>query len=70
MIRAGVSTSSIHLLVAFYFYRASLSTGIFAAQNIPPKTFVGIYAGEYLTDDEGEERGEYVDTSVTLNIPD
>lgn len=41
-----------------------MSTGIFAAQDIPENTFVGIYAGEYLTDDVAEERGSYVDISV------
>ncbi|KAJ3522364.1 hypothetical protein NM688_g8883 [Phlebia brevispora] len=32
--------------------------GIFAADRIPANTFVGIYAGEYLTDAEGNERGK------------
>lgn len=32
-------------------------TGIFAGRKIPSGTFVGIYSGEIITDDEGERRG-------------
>jgi hypothetical protein len=35
--------------------------GIFAGrQKIPKGSFIGIYAGELLTENEGEERGMYV----------
>ncbi|KAI0085131.1 hypothetical protein BDY19DRAFT_1076687 [Irpex rosettiformis] len=32
--------------------------GVFAAEHIPAKTFVGIYSGEFITDVEGETRGK------------
>ncbi|KAI0342079.1 SET domain-containing protein [Trametopsis cervina] len=32
--------------------------GVFAAVRIPKNTFIGIYAGEFLTDTEGERRGK------------
>ena len=31
--------------------------GVFAAEHIPEMSFVGVYAGEYLSDAEGEARG-------------
>ena len=35
-----------------------LSIGVFAGpKKIPGMSFIGVYAGEYLTDDEGEKRG-------------
>ena len=35
-----------------------LLIGIFAGpKRIPGMSFVGVYAGEYLTDEEGEKRG-------------
>lgn len=33
--------------------------GVFAGQPIAKNTFVGVYAGEYLTDEEGTHRGSY-----------
>ena len=39
---------------------AEMGTGIFAGQNIPAHTFIGVYAGEFLTGKEGDERGECV----------
>ena len=50
-------------MTALYY---SLSTllkillGIFAGRRIPSGTFVGIYAGEIITDEEGERRGRWV----------
>lgn len=35
----------------------TLHIGIFAGERIPAHTFIGIYAGEYLTNDEGHVRG-------------
>lgn len=34
------------------------NTGVFAGQNIPAHTFIGIYSGEILTDADGAIRGE------------
>lgn len=31
--------------------------GVFAGQSIPANTFVGIYSGEFITDEEAQERG-------------
>ena len=36
-------------------------SGIFAGtKRIPAYTYLGVYAGEYITDAEGEKRGEWV----------
>ena len=37
---------------------ADHGSGIFAVDRIPAYTYVGIYAGEYLTDKEGHQRGQ------------
>ncbi|THH28652.1 hypothetical protein EUX98_g5534 [Antrodiella citrinella] len=45
--------------------------GIFATKPIPAMSFVGIYAGEYLTDSEGEMRGSiynHFDRSYLFDI--
>lgn len=34
--------------------------GVFAGERIHANTFIGIYAGEFLTDEEGERRGKSV----------
>lgn len=33
-------------------------SGIFAGERIPANTYIGVYAGEYLTDTEGDKRGK------------
>ena len=51
------------LVNLFYkFLSTSLKAllGIFAGKRIPSGTFVGIYAGEIITDEEGERRGRWV----------
>ena len=35
--------------------------GVFADERIHANTFIGIYAGEFVTDEEGERRGKSVD---------
>ena len=40
-----------------YVNFVELRTGVFAAQKIPKGTFVGIYSGELLTEEESEKRG-------------
>ena len=52
--RAGVSLQQAHC----YHLVFDDVLGIVAAQRIPAKTFVGIYAGEFITDIEGETRGK------------
>jgi len=38
-----------------------IGIGVFAgAKRIPKGSYIGIYAGEILTEQEGEDRGQYV----------
>lgn len=38
-----------------------IEIGVFAgAKRIPKGSYIGIYAGEILTEQEGEDRGQYV----------
>ena len=53
--RAGVSKMG-----DYFSAIADYGSGIFAVEHIPAYTYVGIYAGEYLTDQEGHQRGQYV----------
>jgi hypothetical protein len=47
---------SLNIVVLCYLKPALL--GVFAGrQKIPKGSFIGIYAGELLTENEGEERG-------------
>ena len=39
-------------------------TGVFAGEHISANTFIGIYAGEFLTDAEGDRRGKYGNPDV------
>jgi hypothetical protein len=52
---------SVFLLISATKNLTMFVSGVFAGeQMIPANTFLGIYAGEYLTDDVGEERGMFV----------
>ena len=45
-------------IILMWFVYSYLLIGIFAGpKKIPGMSFVGVYAGEYLTDEEGEKRG-------------
>lgn len=46
-----------------------VETGVFAgAKRIPKGSYIGIYAGELLTEQEGEERGLYVRILISLHL--
>ena len=47
-------------LSIIFFLLVKSTLGIFAGKRIPSGTFVGIYAGEIITDEEGERRGRWV----------
>ena len=40
--------------------------GVFAGERIHANTFIGIYAGEFVTDEEGERRGKSVESGILI----
>ena len=57
-----------YILSSFLYANCFCNVGVFAGdKRIPGDTFLGIYAGEILTDEVGEERGMlvfYVDITL------
>lgn len=65
--RDGVSVS-IHNL---QFSSPRRFLGVFAAEEkIPANTFIGLYSGELLTNEEAEVRGRYVGLVICMHAPD
>ena len=40
--------------------------GVFAGERIHANTFIGIYAGEFVTDEEGERRGKSAESGTFI----
>src|ERR1700733_3278969 len=62
--RQGMGSASIYIY-CIRIPRSPKTTGVFAGpKKIPSGTFIGIYAGELLTDAVSEMRGLYVSSAL------
>ena len=63
--RQGMGSASIYIYIASVIPAHQRPTGVFAGpKKIPSGTFIGIYAGELLTDAVSEMRGLYVSSAL------